>query len=431
MPVSSPRAAQRFAEYSDKAHALAGRFRLASQRVAELAQAAQAEVDKASAALAVAYLGGLSPAALSQAEQLTGFRGFSRRDPLKAMARERQVLEQTVARIAADERYQRREYLVGPAGERTLKLAECKSLLEPWEADCAFFEREEGFLELVEVGYDTPAFLERFWESPYWKHWAAGDRICEALDMPDFGDDVLPAYRKVEAERTKWRAQVAQAEAAVDQIHELVQQHDQAAARIPRLQAVYLEGCQGVLAKHLRHADPQLLAQWLPKDAEHRPQRMALRRMAGATAKLGYLNEINSQALQSAVMDFSSRAAKYNRKSAKYNRPKRRYLELPDSVLDSSFDGKIPRYQQRADKLQALAERIGRFDNYSAFDLSNDPELWWVHITGKRPPSQLSTTRRWYDRHPNLSPIRDQIDPGPAVATAVASRQLDDADYLS
>lgn len=431
MPVNGSEAARHFADYSAKAHALVGRYSALVESLDALRESARLEVRTAVAALSEAYLGTLSADAIGEAERLTGFRGFTRRDPLKAMAREEHVLKQTVARVLADERYRRREYLVGPAGELTRALEENQSLLDPWEQECARFEDEEGFLELVTIGYDTPSFAERFWEASYWKHWAAGDRICASLELADFGDDVLPAYREVEGERTRWRAQVAEATAAIDAVHELVREHDQALARIPQLPAIYLDGCQEVLAAHLRHADTQLLAQWLPDDEASRPIRMALRRFAGASAKHRYLVELKDQVASTAVSDFTTRAAKYNRKSAKYSRPKHRYNPVPDAHLDPSFEQKLPRYQERADKLQRLGRRISGFDAYDDFDLNNEPELWWIHITGKQPPSQLASTRRWYDQHPGLRPTRDQRSDTAAVSRAVGARELDELDYLS
>ena len=116
-------------------------------------------------ALAAIYLPRLDAVALVDAEKKTGFRGFSRRDPLEAKAKEKRRLEHDIEQIRGAERYQRRTYLVGKEGELTRELAEAREMLDPWERDAARFEDLEDFLVLVDVGYDTPEFSERWWEA--------------------------------------------------------------------------------------------------------------------------------------------------------------------------------------------------------------------------------------------------------------------------
>jgi hypothetical protein len=54
-------------------------------------------------------------------------------------------------------------------------------------------------------------------------------------------------------------------------------------------------------------------------------------------------------------------------------------------------------------------------------------------MTGKRPPSQLPSTRRWYDRHPDVAPQREPLaaDPGVLLAAAAAVYEADQLGYLS
>src|SRR5689334_16811700 len=91
---------------------LVRRIQNAAQKVVE--QRVEARRD-----LAAVYLKELSDAAFARAAQLTGFKGFERRDPRQAMAQERKSLERSIAQIDTDERYARRDLLVGPAGTLT------------------------------------------------------------------------------------------------------------------------------------------------------------------------------------------------------------------------------------------------------------------------------------------------------------------------
>src|SRR5438093_1157454 len=74
-----------------------------------------AELAEARRELAAVYLPSLTDPAFERAARLTGFQGFARRDPRVAMAQERKVLQSQLAKLEADERYARRDVLVGPA----------------------------------------------------------------------------------------------------------------------------------------------------------------------------------------------------------------------------------------------------------------------------------------------------------------------------
>lgn len=382
-------------------------------------------------ALAVAYLPALEPDALASAEQRTGFRGFTRRDPMAAMAKELQSLRKRVTRIQADERYVRRTYLVGEHGELTRELAERQSLLEPWSRECSRFEDLEGFTELVESRYDTPDYDQSFFSARYWKLWAAGDRICDALGMSDFGDDVLPAYAKAAAERLKWVRQVEEVQAKVDAVHSLVQQHDEAVALQPRLPGMVLDQCHTALSQHLKHADVGLLQTWLG-DPPDRAVMLVLRRAAGLAAKEEFLSEL-VEGLDAQLSQVMQRRGKYMRKAQKYTRSKYMGHHWGPEHQDAKFEAKAAKMHTNLEKVEVLADRMMAYDDYGRFDLENDPELWWVEFTRKRPSRLTPRLRSWYDRNPNRQPQLDVDDHhARALASAVAAREENDAlGYIS
>lgn len=388
-------------------------------------------------ALASAYLARVDRPALDRAEKLTGFRGFSRRDPLKAMERERKVLQGTIARIVADERFRKRAILVGPGGTLTEAVNEAQSMLAPWEADCARFEDLDGFLELVELGYDTASFKLSFWQPKYWSVWAQGDAICEALGMEDFGDDVLPAYKEVAGHRAIWRAQVADAEDKVREVHDLTRERDQAEARIPRLPEIYLEHCHRQLAAYFAEADLSLLEQWLRDDgAPDRGILMALRRAAGTEAKVRFVEELLDDGIKPALRSFRERKAKYVRKARKYERGKYYGMSFSSRDMDEGFQEKLGKYRQRPDKVRKLVGRIADYDKYGRFDLMhNEQEAWFTEMTRKSPPSLLPRTRRWYDRIGGLDirhdELVDELDHAEIARAAAAVQEADDLGYLS
>ena len=434
MPVPVSDALDQLRAQQARIDALLSSWLLLQRRVQEVRASVEAELGAASLDLARAYLPVLEAAAFSRAERLTGFRGFSRKDPLRAMEREHHVLRQAIANCEADERYQRREYLVGPMGSLSRELAEAQSLGEPWEQECARFEGQEGFSELIASGYDTPAFTLHFWEPAYWRQWAAGDRICAALELSDFGDEVLPAWQKAVTERERWRGEVARIEARVDEVHALVRGHDEAQARIPRLPEIMLEGSQGLLAEHLVHADPALLDSWMAEDPDaYRAERMALRRLAGLLAKRGFLAELHDLGLQVRIDELQARRQKTERKLARLGRPKMAGQLVAETDLDPQFEQKAQSLEQGRDKLGRQVERILAYQDYQRFELSQDPELWWMEMAGKPPGRYLPRLSGWYARHPDPRPQHVAAE-GPAVAAvamAAAAQVQDDLDFVS
>ena len=408
-------------------------------RIKQALATVRAQEEQARATLAESYLPELSQAGIKRAEKLTGFRGFSRRNPLEALAHETAVLQKRVTSIEIHPSYQQREALIGAGGTLTAKLRECEDMLQPWAEECWKYEQHEHFLQLVELGYDTPRYAVSWLEPKYWRYWAAGDRITEALGMDDFGDDVLPAWREVSGKRDAWVAQVHAAEAEVQVVRDLVQEHDQALTRLPRLPSLFLDQCRTFLAEYLEQADLSLLEQWLHADApDDRALTMSLRRTAGLRAKVEFFEELLFSGIGEFVTALRRRIEKFSRKSTKYARSKYVGSQLPASVLDTGFQDKLPKYRARVDKVGRLVDRIARYDGYGRFDLQNQPELWWVEMTGKAPNSLTPKLRRWYDRHPALRPEHDRrwdeaADAVETLAEAARTLSRHDADegYLS
>jgi hypothetical protein len=385
-------------------------------------------------ALAAAWLPDLSGPTLEAIPERTGFSLFRKRDPRKVIEHEEAALRKRILSIQADERYVRRTYLVGPYGELTRALDEAKSLLDPWEQACAVYEVHEGFTELIETRYDTPEFQVRWWEPRYWRLWAAGDRITEALGHKDFGDDVLPRWREVEGHRQRWRDQVAQAQAKVDAVHALAKEHDDAQHRLANLPALVLEDSQRLLAEYLKEADPSLLASW--NDARPTPDpaiTMGLRRAAGLSAKLAIFDEIESQGFRELEVGLTQRVTQWRMKIVKLQRPKKAYLTWGENEVAPGFAEKAEKTKVMLDKAWKAMGRVSAFDDYESFDLENDPNLWYSAFTGGPPPARLlPETRSWYDRNPNVQILRDTPDVAtPLLAAALLARDTHDQGYLS
>ncbi|HUH03045.1 MAG TPA: hypothetical protein VML75_13705 [Kofleriaceae bacterium] len=439
MPIQGRQAVSHYQQRRQQATELAHSYEGLRQHIDARRTEIREQGKAARLELARVYLTELSPEAFERAARLTGFQGFQRRDPIKAMEHERVVLEKTIARIGADERYQQRELLAGPDGTLTTKLAEVHEMLEPWVAECQKFEQHDGFAELVFIGYDTPRFEGKWWQSTYWKHWAAGDRICQALGMDDFGDDVLPAYTRCSEQRAFWQGEERGLQAKLKEIHDLTWEHDVAVARIPDLPTLYLEQSQEFLGEYLGDADVGLLEEWAAQAGEdHRGITMALRKVAGLKAKDTLLHELQEEGIAALAAELRGRAGKYQRKIAKFSRPKNSWMTFNDNVLDHGFETKHAKLRERHAKLQMLVDRVYTYDDYHHFRLDNDPALWWLEMTHKQPPAMMVRTRKWYERNRDAAITHERWDEADgadpmtqAVAVAAAARELDEVGYLS
>lgn len=385
---------------------------------AEITQALLAlttERRAAAADLARLYLPTLDAESLAAAPSRAGFRGFDQRRPIDAMEKERRQLTARLAVMEADERFTQREALVGPYGSLTRAVAEARDLLDPWERECARFEEQLDFLELVDVGYDTPAFTERWWSPSYWRHWAAGDRICEALGLSDFGDDVLPAWEKVRAPREQWRGEVSRIGGQIDSVHGHVKLRDETAWRLENLAMIYLEECQNLLATHLEGADAALLAQWAGDD---RALILALKKLAGLGAKLDMLRQMQTDWLAGSRTALAEAAQRHQLKATKLARPKKAALEV---VVPEGVEAKLQASRLRREKARASVRRIVRYDRYERYDLGQPSELWYLEINGCQPGLFAPRYRAWYDRNPNVGL---QYDPEYEQERAEALRHM-------
>ena len=394
------------------------------------------ELAQAKRELAAVYLPALAPEHFERAAKLTGFQGFKRRDPMVAMVQERKVLEASLARLDGDDRYGRRETLLGPSGMLQQELDMAAETLAPLAAECERFELLPDFLELIECGYDTPAFSDKWWHGTYWKRWAAGDRICKQLELNDFGDDVIPAYRKYAEPRDVMRADVERLQKELDTVHELVREHDRVADRLGHLDEIYLVQSQDFLGEHLEHADLALLEQWIAPEPElARAVQIGLRKIAALQAKQQFMGEMGQTGVPQLVGQLRERMQKANAKATKFARPKYAYQSFADATVHDDFEAKAQALAAQREKIQRRSDQLIAARNYGGFDLANDRELWWMYLMSSPPPRYAPGLYDYYQRRPGAVALVDpdwvDMGPNPNVARAFVAGDLEREGYLS
>lgn len=388
--------------------------------------------------LASVYLRALDDENLDRVARLTGFQGFARRDPRAAREHERKVLQHSIENIESDDRYQRRDLLVGPSGTLTQELQHAREALAPLQAECDRFESLPHFKTLVEIGYDTPAFKEKWWQASYWRHWAAGDRICEELGMRDFGDDVLPAYKKVSEPRDVLAAEVERIDKQISDVHDLVRSHDRLVDRLAHLDEIYLAEAQDFLGEHLANADAALLEEWAKAEPEiARAVQMGVRKIAGLQAKRSILLDISHAGVPQMIEQLEERQRKAYRKYNKFSRPKHAHASFSKQMIDRRFTTKSNNIRAQLDKLEKRIDALMANQNYAGFDLRNDSYLWWWYFMETTPPRYAPAYYDYYQRNPSVQVITDPElggDPGRSADVArafAAADQLDRGGYLS
>lgn len=388
--------------------------------------------------LASVYLKALDDESLERVAKLTGFQGFARRDPRLAREHERKVLQTSIGKLEAEERFGKRDALAGPDGTLTQELQQNKETLAPLQAECDRFESLPDFATLVAIGYDTPAFQDKWWHASYWKHWAAGDRICKELQLNDFGDDVLPAYNRVAEPRNFMQAEVARLEKQITDLHELVREHDRLVDRLAHLDEIYLGEAQDFLGEHLMNADAALLEDWAKGEPDLlRAVQMGVRKLAGLQAKRSILVDMSQSGVPQMIAQLEQRQQKAYQKYNKFSRPKYAYSSFDSCMVRDGFDEKSRNMQGQIDKLHKRVDHLMANQNYAGFDLRNDPYLWWWYFMEAPPPRYAPHYYDYYQRHTTINVVTDpdfadrEPDRSEDVARAFAASELEQGGYLS
>lgn len=314
---------------------------------------------------------------------LTGFRGFEVKDPFARLAEQRQQLTATIAEIERDPRYLAQDRLINPDnGELTLKHQEILRENRELGQKLTPFTACEGFVELVESGYGTPAYAKKWWELSYYSDWKRADELEEILSPPAVSgleQKLIPfaqhaeRYRLVKRAAENCDAARRGVEREIASVKNLVETHERCAQGLLTAARDALEACRADLSAHLEYLDREELARLCGGNAQILP---VIKRLHGQEKKTEYLDELRGHYLEEERLALARNIEKLDKKIVKFRRPKNNYAQIPVADANAWLADPRPKLSERRQRYRQAYNRVYNFQNYAGFQYGANA-LWW------------------------------------------------------
>jgi hypothetical protein len=356
--------------------------------------------DKALDELVNLSLPALTREAFATLPALTGYRQFETNDPFERMERRRQELSARVVAIESDERYLRREQLLdAAAGELTVRHNELEKQVKLLDETLAQYEGQTSFLSLIERGYDTDQYKERWWNLNYYLDWRDGDLITERFEQQSFRD-IAFSYQQLKAGREEFYRDLLTIKKEIADVEGLVTERTKCLGGLETLETDTLAACRQQLREHLEYIDRNDLAAWSAAD----PNRTGLlKRIHGIEKKIEYLDEMARRYLEPNTNQLKASHAKLSRKIEKYSRPKNAYAMIPVEEANSMLRDPSAKLEARRRRYREDYQQVVAFERYDAFDYARDM-LWWDLMTdGRIDGDFIPEVHTWREQHPGWS----------------------------
>ena len=333
--------------------------------------------------LAALVLPALVKTDLDAVNVLTGFRGFIVNDPIAAFHTRRDQLSSRIAAIESDPRYVNRERLTdATAGDLTLVREEILKKRQVISPSLERFTAQEGFQSLAERGYGTPQYRESWISLQYYRDWQRGDEIEEALapaTLPGLEPKLTPfaelvaQYRRLCATDAEYARDLAQADAKIKEVTDLISEHQNAATTLPKLAHIVLQESRQALRDHLEYLDREELGQ---RVANVPDTLTAVKKLHGIEKQILYLEELRRNFLQTEKTALDTYIGKLRRKTDKYLRPKNVGAAIPATEANNWLKDPRPKLKIRRTQYEQGFQRVHNFNNYNSYQYGSNG-LWW------------------------------------------------------
>ncbi len=256
-----------------------------------------------------------------------------------------------------------------------IKLAEVDDAIRPLHDSVTTLESEPYFAELIRTNYDTDAYVGRFWQLSYYRHWKNADIIVAKhgtrMRVTRFAE-LRDKYKEEQAALGSLIGEKRRLERARNEVAGLLQKRDAAARAVENAAARTLGVVRSKVQSHLRPVALDAVAQLFPGEegVEFR-----LKRIAGVQKKRDYARAMMEHFLLSTRDNLSRVVQKASRAETKYGRAKnaRRTFQVD---VDRAFPDKRDAWRKRRDRFSFGMRRLSAFDDWSRGSLAGD-FLWW------------------------------------------------------
>jgi hypothetical protein len=363
------------------------------------------------------YLPNLSPETIGAVNRLTGFRAFEVKSPADDLVTRRDELSNRVAEIERDPLYVNRQKLTDPvAGDLTLekeRLTGEKGLLDQ---SVGRFEGADGFLDLINRGYDTPDYKQSKFSLQYYRDWKRGDEIEDTFKpveeaeepaaRPSF-NDLAYQYRQVKEAAETYRLDIERVEKEIASVERLVAEREEALKSLSTLPEDTLAESQKRLMEHVEHADRADLAE---RGRGREDLLSALKHLEGLEKKIEYLEALTRQYVDSDAEALLDRITGLEKKVQKYSRPKNRSARIPAAEADRWLKDPTPKVRERWGRYRTAHTRVYSFNRYDDYDFFSN-YLWWDVMTdGELDGNFINEVSDYRAEHPETRGVYDAAD---------------------
>ena len=317
-----------------------------------------------------------------------------------AAAREgrRQQLQAQLDDCAADPEFQNREAVLNEISIRTPDLEEN---IAPLRADIGQLPYDSAWQELFHQGYATPDYKVRWYHWTYYRHWKMADEIVEKHGPRMRAKDFAALRNRFVSEDQALRSFVSELDALKRRqanVEGLAEKHGQASAGIANLDRWVLDRARTLVRDHLS-AVP--LADVMPLLGSDPALSLAIKRVHGIRAKVGYLDSVEQEWIEKPLEDVLRRLSKVETAMQKFQRPKKLYGQYPRAEIEAKYGIPSEKWRQRWDRYQTTTQEIIVFQDYGTVNPMME-FLWWdtmVHCHHGNFIPDVSMHHRQYSTH--------------------------------
>ena len=348
--------------------------------------------------LLAVFLPNQDPRVLDAAAARLGLPTIDARSTTAAREGRRQQLQALLDLCNADQEFQNREAILNEVSIREPGLEE---MIVPLRADIGQLPYESAWQELFQQGYATSDYKYRWYHRTYYRHWKMADEVLEKHGQRMHVKDFAALRTRFVSEDQALRSLVGELDGLKRRqaaVESKVQKHTEASAGITNLDTWVLDRGGWLVRDHLS-AVP--LTDVMPLLGSDPSLSLAIKRVHGIRAKVGYLDSVEQEWIEKPLEDVLRRLSKVEAAAQKFQRPKHLYGRYPRAEIEAKYGLPSEKWRQRWDRYQTTTQEIIVFEDYGRVNPLME-FLWWdqmVHVHHGNFIPDVGDYHRQYSTH--------------------------------